>query len=86
MPWTKGQSGNPSGRPRKGRSLAGLLRSAGGRRVSPEDPCTRLRALVETLWGMAIHDRNPVAIGLIFEYLLGRPCPGPPPSRATKLS
>ena len=38
MLWTKGKSGNPRGRPRKGRSLADLLRSAGSRRVSPDDP------------------------------------------------
>ena len=75
MPWTKGRSGNPSGRRRKGRSLAALLRSAGSRRVGPDDPRTRLRALVEALWDMAIHDRNPVAVRLIFEYLLGKPLP-----------
>jgi len=74
MPWTKGQSGNPTGRPRSGHSLAELLRAAGHMPVSDGDACTREAALVDRLWAMALEGDLP-AMRLLLEYIIGKPLP-----------
>jgi len=71
--WRPGCSGNPRGRPRRGESLAELLRSVlaekveieGGRRV------TRARLVAETLVAKAIEGNVP-AIRVVFERIEGK--------------
>lgn len=54
MPFTKGQSGNPNGRPPKDRALAEMLASAGKRRVDGPDGerVDRRKIAVENMWDL----------------------------------
>lgn len=70
MPWTKGTSGNPAGRPRRGLDLAAELRKAA--RLRTEAGQTYKAALAARIWSSAI-DGNVRAMRLILEYLVGRP-------------
>lgn len=53
MPWVKGQSGNPAGRPRRGQSFADALRRA-LRERDPETKRTRLQQVAEAAVQKAI--------------------------------
>ena len=74
MPWTKGHSGNPRGRPPSGHALADLLRAAGTAPFSEDDPRPRQAAFAEKLWAMALAGDLP-AMRLLLEYILGKPLP-----------
>lgn len=65
----KGHSGNPSGRPRKGRALSAMLRTVGNR---SQDGKTNKRRLAEKIWSMALKG-NIAAARLIYEYCDGKP-------------
>lgn len=54
MPWQPGKSGNPKGRPPKGRALATLLERAGSKRVElveGEKPASRNQFVASQVWG-----------------------------------
>ena len=74
MPWTKGQSGNPKGRPPTARAIAEHIRAAGAAPVSETDPRPRLDALTDHLWNMALAGDR-FAIRLLMEYIIGKPLP-----------
>lgn len=82
--WTKGQSGNPAGRPRAKRSMADELRAVGSRRARKGEPSNR-KALAAKLWAMAIRG-NIRAARLIFEYLDGKAAPTAPRKVPTSIS
>ena len=84
--WVAGKSGNPAGRPRRGRSVRELLERIGKERVwfgneevgpngEPVDAVemTRFEALVRVLWSKAIFEENLAAICAIIERLEGKP-------------
>ena len=71
MPWKKGESGNPNGRPRKNRALSDLLRTVGGKKPDGKDQPNK-RLLAETLWTMAVGG-DVAAARLIYEYVDGKP-------------
>lgn len=68
--WVTGQSGNPKGRPRRGRSLSDLLRLQGN--ASTEEGQTLKKAFCAALWQFAIAG-NMHAARLILEYIEGKP-------------
>ena len=69
--WQKGQSGNPNGRPRRGRSITKILDQISQEQREPSGP-TRLRELVETAWALAESGDVP-ALKLIFSYIQPEP-------------
>ncbi len=71
MPWNAGQSGNPRGRPRKGRSVTELIEKLGqGKRENI--PLTRLEELVRKLYELAIGG-DVAAARVIRAYVEGMP-------------
>ena len=71
MPWVKGQSGNPKGRPKKKRALSTMLLTLGSGKADGSD-ITRRRQLAETVWKMALGG-DLAAAKLIYEYCDGKP-------------
>lgn len=75
MPFVKGQSGNPNGRPKKEHSLTQILEKLGelsdvtynGAKVS------RKQALAEAIWQKAITDKDMAAIKYIYDRIDGQP-------------
>ena len=82
--WVKGQSGNPRGRPRRGRTAAALMRTIAAEKVAFEDRAgardeapevsllTRRERLVRVLWTMAL-DGDLAACRMLLEYMEGKP-------------
>ena len=75
--WVRGQSGNPNGRPRRGRSVAEMARLVAHERIEFDDQgevgeYTRLERLVRVLWTAAL-DGDLGAARLLIEYMEGRP-------------
>ena len=65
--WKPGQSGNPNGRPKKGHSITGIIRT-----MMTEKPEIK-RALGATIIKAAVEDKDMTAIRLIWNYLDGLP-------------
>lgn len=72
--WKKGQSGNPSGRPKKGKSLTDILEKHGKKRdvTDGEKLISRKEALAKKLWSLALIGDVP-AIKYIFDRIDGKP-------------
>jgi hypothetical protein len=59
MPWQKGQSGNPNGRPGRDRTLTALLQQAGGKEVQRNGvPVVRQDEAIEHIWNLAAFGRT----------------------------
>lgn len=71
MPWRPGQSGNPRGRPRKGKSLTEILERC-GRERDPESGRPRYELLAEKLWQLAL-DGHLEAVKLLYNRVDGLP-------------
>jgi hypothetical protein len=75
--WVKGQSGNPRGRPLRGRSVAELARLIAQEKVAFDDDgeltvCSRLERLLRVLWTMSL-EGDLRAMRCLLEYMEGRP-------------
>jgi hypothetical protein len=75
--WVKGQSGNPKGRPLRGKSVAELARLIAQEKVAFDDDgevsvCSRLERLLRVLWTMSL-EGDLRAIRCLLEYMEGRP-------------
>lgn len=75
--WVPGQSGNPKGRPRRGRSAAEMARAVSQERIEFRDEAdkavyTRLERLVRVLWTKAL-DGDLKSIRCLLEYMEGTP-------------
>ena len=70
IPFKKGQSGNPKGSPKKGCTIAEILRAKG--EAQTEDGKTRLENLLETVWTMA-ENKDKWAIDYIADRTEGKP-------------
>ncbi len=58
MPWVKGQSGNPRGRPPKGRALTEILKKAGSKTLEVHGKrLSRKRLVADLLWQAAAAGR-----------------------------
>jgi len=68
--WVTGQSGNPKGRPKRGRSLTDLLQQAGN--AQTEEGLSLKKAFCQALWIFAVNG-NMHAAKLILEYIEGKP-------------
>jgi hypothetical protein len=71
MPFARGQSGNPGGRPKKGKSLTEALQKAMNRKTA--EGKKNYDALADTLVKLAIEDKNITAIKYIMDRVDGRP-------------
>jgi hypothetical protein len=71
MPFTRGHSGNPGGRPKKGKSLTEALQKAMDRKTA--EGKKNYDALADTLVKLAIEDKNITAIKYIMDRVDGRP-------------
>jgi hypothetical protein len=71
MPFERGQSGNPKGRPRKGKSLTEALEKA--LKQKREDGRKTYDVLAATLIELAIQDKNIQALRYIYDRTDGKP-------------
>jgi hypothetical protein len=71
MPFNKGQSGNPRGRPRKGKTLTDALEKA--MKGKQADGRKKQDVLAETLINMAVVEKNIHALKYIYDRMDGRP-------------
>lgn len=76
MGWQKGESGNPNGRPRRGKTLTDILKKHARKRdveIEGEDKkMSRKEALARALWDMALRGYFP-AIKYIYDRIDGKP-------------
>lgn len=75
MPWSKGECGNPKGRPRKGKTLTDILEKYGRKRDVELDDGKKYRrkdVLATKVWEMALNGDFP-AIKFIWERIEGLP-------------
>jgi hypothetical protein len=71
MPFEKGASGNPHGRPKKGKALTDILEKALAKKRT--DGRTNKAALVDTLISLAVDEKDVTAIKYIMDRTDGRP-------------
>jgi hypothetical protein len=71
MPFKKGQSGNPAGRPKEGTSWAAVLEKIGGEKLKGSD-LTKKEAVARKLWAEAAKGQ-PWAINALMDRLDGKP-------------
>lgn len=67
--WVKGQSGNPNGRPKKGKSMTELLEAYG---KTKDGELTKRQKLIQKLYELAF-DGNIYAIKYIMDRIDGKP-------------
>jgi hypothetical protein len=73
MPFKKGQSGNPNGRPKEGTSWAAVLEKIGGEKIKAgKEEITKKEAVARKLWGEAAKGQ-PWAINALMDRLDGKP-------------
>lgn len=74
MPFVKGQSGNPKGRPKKGHTLSDAIKEALDKRDVQKgyDKVTRNQAIAEVLTQEALKG-NLTAINMVLDRMEGRP-------------
>lgn len=72
MPWKPGQSGNPSGGPKKENSLTHILEQIGSEPVD-ETGMTRKQALARLMWSKALDDGDMPAMKYIYDRIDGSP-------------
>jgi DNA helicase IV len=71
----KGRSGNPNGRPKKGRSLTDILEKYGTARdvETPDGLITKREALAQKVWELAIKTGDMTAVKYIYDRIDGTP-------------
>jgi ribosomal protein L17 len=72
MPFTKGQSGNPQGRPKKGETLTDLLREKIEAPKTSKEKHTRKDMIIEKLITLA-EAGDLTALKYVFDRIDGRP-------------
>ena len=73
MPWVKGQSGNPHGRPKKGKTITEIIEKYGRKRIETDKGrMLRLDALALKMWDLAL-EGDIAAQKYICDRLEGRP-------------
>lgn len=72
MPFVKGQSGNPRGRPRDGTSWVQVLEKIGAEKISANDDLTKKEAVARRLWSEAAKGQS-WAIMALMDRMDGKP-------------